>query len=96
MKGDTLASYVIIIFALALSCGSEAQSRQVLQPTENCTDHGATAIVTFADPDLQEVVRAALKVSEQEDLTCDLVSQLTQLSTGSDSERVVYGGTLRP
>ena len=95
-KGVTLSSYLILIFALALPSGSEAQSRQVLQPTENCADYSASAIVTFADSDLEEVVRAALSVGAQEDLSCGLVSQMTQMSVGSDAERVVYGGTLRP
>ncbi len=96
MKGAAVGLGVLSILGLVLPFESDAQSRQVLQPTEHCRDHPATAVVTFADPDLEAVVRAGLSVGAQDDLTCGLVSQLTRLSTASDSERVVYGGTLRP
>ncbi len=70
MNNVTLAVGVLSTLAIALPFGSEAQSRVVLQPPEHCRDHAAAAVVTFADPDLEEVVRAALSVRAQEDLTC--------------------------
>ena len=96
MKRVNLGSLVLLAFALAPPSANQAQSRQVLEPSDNCTDHSATAIVTFSDSDLEEVVRAALSVGVDEDLTCGKVAKLTQLRVPSEIERVVYGGTLRP
>ncbi len=96
MKGVNLSSFLLLALTLALPSTSEAQSRQVLEPSDNCNDDSATAIVTFADSDLEEVVRAALSVGAEEDLTCGKVAELTQLTVPSEAERVVYGGTLRP
>ena len=96
MKGITLSSFLLVAFTLALPSAGEPQSRQVLEPSDNCTHQSATAIVTFADSDLEEVVRAALSVEAEEDLTCGKVAELTQLTVPSEAEFVVYGGTLRP
>ena len=52
--------------------------------------------LSFADADLEEVVRDALDVDAREALTCDLLSGLKQLVVPSDLDRVVYGETLRP
>ena len=96
MKCVNLVLFLLLTFSLALPSASQAQSRQVLEPSDNCSDHSATAIVTFSDSDLEEVVRAALSIGMGEDLTCGKVAELTQLRVPSEIERVVYGGTLRP
>ncbi len=96
MKRFNVSSFLLLAFTLTLPSASDARSRQVLEPSDSCTDDSATALVTFADADLEEVVRAALSVGAEEDLTCGKVAELTQLTVPSEAERVVYGGTLRP
>ena len=51
----------------------------VLQPSELCSDNPGSAIATFADANLEAVIRAALEVDAQQDLTCSLISVLTGL-----------------
>ena len=76
---------------LALA-GPAAGGAQVLGPDELCSDYDDSAIATFADADLEAAVRAALSVSEREDLTCGLVSGLTALSaSGPGPVRYVSG-----
>ena len=94
MKSGTLSSILIVLSTLVLSSPNVAQ--QTLKPTDNCRDHSASAIAAFADADLEEVVRNALSVDSGEDLTCVLLSELIRLTVPAESERVVYGGTLRP
>ena len=55
----------------------------VLQPSELCSDYPDYAIATFEDANLERVIRAALLVGAQEDLTCGLVSGLSVLDAGS-------------
>jgi len=96
MKRLAIYFCALLIVAPALVSIAQAQSRQVLQPSEHCRDFSASAIVTLADPDLEEVIRAALGLDTLEDLTCGAASQLTELLIPTEIERVVYGGTLRP
>lgn len=86
------------MFALAVACLPlfNAQAQTTLSPTDHCRDFSADAIVTFADPDLAEVVNAALGLDAQTPLTCRQAAGLERLNVGSTIERVVYGGTLRP
>ena len=51
----------------------------VLQPSELCSDNPGSAMATFADANLEAVIRAALEVDAQQDLTCSLISVLTGL-----------------
>jgi hypothetical protein len=94
-----LCSAVTVFLLLLFSVYSgilHAQPRFTLAPTNHCRDFPANAQVTFADPDLEEVVRAALDLDAQQPLTCGRAAQLQELIVGSSIERVVYGGTLRP
>ncbi len=50
-----------------------------LAPSELCSDHSDAAIATFEDAILEAQIREALSVGAQEDLTCGLVSGLTEL-----------------
>ena len=86
---------IFSILLLVLPYLGLAQTRQVLQPSDHGRDHSSTSIITFADPDLGRVVRAALSVGTQEDISCETASQLTALNVPAEIERVVYGGTLR-
>ena len=56
----------------------------VLQPGELCSDHTGYVIATFEDAKLQAAIRAELSLGAQ-DLTCGLVSGLTELDA-SDFE----------
>ena len=51
----------------------------VLQPSELCTDNSDAAIATFEDANLEAGVRSALGVGTEADLTCGLISGLTDL-----------------
>ncbi|MED5411746.1 MAG: leucine-rich repeat domain-containing protein, partial [Pseudomonadota bacterium] len=86
----------LVLGALLFVLVPAVKAQQVLQPTDNCRDFSSSDIATFADPNFEEVVRDALSLNRQADLTCGLLGDLTQLAVGSESERVVYGGTLRP
>lgn len=87
---------IFFLSALLLPAPGLAQAPDVLGPEEHCRDYSGAAVASFADADLEEVVRDALDVDAQEELTCELLSGLTQLGVGSEADRVVYGGTLRP
>ena len=55
-------------------------SLPVLEPHELCEDYSDDVIATFEDANLETAIRAALSADEQEDLTCGLVSGLTELN----------------
>ena len=84
--------------ALTLMCFPfiATQAQPTLSPEDHCKDFSADAIVTFADPDLAIVVHDALGLDEQEPLSCERAADLEQFAVTATSERVVYGGTLRP
>ena len=78
--------------ALSLVLCSGAWAQRVLQPTDNCRDHAASDIVTFADAVLEEEVREALSLGPQDALSCGQAAQLTTLSaSGSGAKRSVSG-----
>ncbi len=72
----------ILLPALLWASLSSAEA-QALQPSERCSGQSDAAIVTFEDANLEAAIRAALSVSAQDDLTCGLVSGLTELSASS-------------
>ena len=53
-----------------------------LEPGELCSDNPASAIATFEDANLEAAIRNALAVGAQDDLTCGLISGLTDLPAG--------------
>ena len=85
-----------ILSTLLLALISSVNAQAILRSTDNCRNHSPSAIATFADEDLEEIVRNTLVISTEDALTCELLSEISQLSVGSESERVIYGGTLRP
>ncbi|MHC4089453.1 MAG: leucine-rich repeat domain-containing protein [Planctomycetota bacterium] len=52
----------------------------IIVPLVLCTDNPGTAIATFEDANLEAAIRAALSVGAQDDLTCDLLAGLTDLT----------------
>ena len=54
-------------------------ARPVLLPSELCSDYPDYAIATFGDANLEAKIRTALSVGAQVDLTCGLISGLTDL-----------------
>lgn len=90
------AMWLVSLGLLLMSVVTMAQSALVLRPTDHCRDFSAAAVVTFADADLEEVIREALGLDTQAELTCSIASQLTELRVPTQIQRVVYGGTLRP
>ena len=79
--------------ALSLVLCSGTWAQQVLQPTDNCRDHSASDIVTFADAVLENEVRGALSLGPQDDLSCGQAAQLTTLSTGGGGARRSVSGS---
>ncbi len=73
------ALVVPLALVLAMPSPGEAQA-SVLHPTELCRDHADASIVTFEAALLEARVRESLRLDEQDDLTCDLVSDLTALN----------------
>jgi Leucine-rich repeat (LRR) protein len=65
---------VIGSLLLSLGCGDSLTG-----PSEFCGDQPDAAIATFEDANLEAAIRAALSVGSQEDLTCGLLSELTEL-----------------
>ena len=84
--------------ALTLTCFPfiAAQAQPTLSPEDHCRNFPADAVVTFADPDLAVLVHDALGLDTQEPLSCERAAVLEQFAVTATSERVVYGGTLRP
>jgi len=54
----------------------------ILQPDELCSDYPDSAVVTFEDVNLELAIRRALWFSDQEDLTCGLILDVTFLQAG--------------
>ena len=80
------------LIALSLVFCSGAWAQQVLQPTDNCRDHAASDIVTFADAVLEEEVREALSLGPKDALSCGEAAQLTTLrASGAGARRSVSG-----
>jgi hypothetical protein len=78
--------------ALYLVLCSGAWAQQILQPTEDCRNHAASDIVTFADAVLESAVREALSLAPQDTLSCAKAAQLTTLrSSGGGATRSVSG-----
>ena len=90
--------YLSILITLVLQCSPfiNAHAQTTLSPTDHCRDFSADAIVTFADADLAEVVNNALGLDVQAPLRCQQAAELERLAVTATSERVVFGGTLRP
>ena len=72
----------IILPALVFASLSTVEA-QVRQPGERCSGQPDAAIATFEDANLEAAIRAALSLSAQDDLTCGLVSGLTELTAPS-------------
>ena len=79
--------------ALSLVLCSGAWAQQVLQPTDNCRDHSASDIVTFADAVLENEVRAALSLGPQDTLSCGQAAQLTTLDASAAGARRSVSGS---
>jgi hypothetical protein len=90
--------YLSILITLVSLCFPpiNVHAQATLSPTDHCRDFSADAIVTFADSDLAEVVNDALGLDVQAPLSCGRAAELERLAVTATSERVVYGGTLRP
>ncbi len=85
-------SISLSIAALSLVLCPGAWAQQVLQPADNCRDHSASDIVTFADAVLENEVREALSLEPQDALSCEQVAQLTALdASGAGARRSVSG-----
>ena len=52
----------LLLLSCSLASFANAQAPAILAPTDHCRDFSADAIVTFADPDLEQRVRDALQM----------------------------------
>ena len=80
MKSFGVTSVLLPTLVLASLSAGEAQVRQVLLPSALCSDQPGPAITTFKDGNLEAAIRAALSIGARQDLTCGLVSGLTDLT----------------
>jgi len=82
----------LTLLVLSLALGSGTCAQQILQPTDHCRDYTVSDIVTFADPVLENAVRAALSLGPAEALSCGRAAQLTRLdASGPGARRSVSG-----
>ena len=65
---------------LGNTSAAPAQVRPVLRPGELCSDQPGPAVATFEDAGLEAAIRARLSLDAERDLTCSLVSALTDLT----------------
>lgn len=85
-------SLKLFFTALSVVLCSGAWAQQVLKPTDNCRDHSASDIVTFADATLEQKVREALSLVPHDALRCGEAAQLTMLdASGVGARRSVSG-----
>ena len=70
-----------LLFPLGCGGPTDPPAPLFLQAIELCSDYPESAIARFEDANLEAVIRGALGIGTQEDLTCGLVSGLTDLST---------------
>ena len=79
LDGDALATEEQVRFSTG-----DPSARLVLAPADDCSEHPATAVVTFADANLDAAVRTALGVRPQDDITCEQAAELTSLTYSAD------------
>ena len=80
MKSSGVTSVLLLTLILGNTSPGQAQVPQILRPGELCSDQVGAALVTFEDASLEAAIRARLSVDAERDLTCSLVSGLTDLS----------------
>ena len=62
-----------------------------LQPGELCSDYSDASVATFEDANLEAAIRTALGVGGPDDLTCGLISGLTELTADGVSITSLVG-----
>ncbi len=80
MKITGVTSVLLLALILANTSASQAQARMVLRPGEFCSGQPGAAVATFEDARLEAAIRARLSLDAERDLTCSLVSGLTDLT----------------
>ena len=78
----TLGVTSVLLLTLVLASPSAVEA-QVLRPNQLCSDQPEAAIATFEDANMEAAIRAGLSVDAQDDLTCGLISGLTELDAQS-------------
>ena len=69
-----------LILLLCIGKLASAQTHDTLSPTEHCRDFSSDAIISFADPDLAEVVNEALGLEAGIPLSCGQAVSYTHLT----------------
>ncbi len=80
MKINGVTSVLLLALILANTSAGQAQARMVLRPGEFCSGQPGAAVATFEDARLEAAIRARLSLDAGRDLTCSLVSGLTDLT----------------
>ena len=80
MKSMGGTSVLLLTLVLGSTSAGQAQVRPVLRPSEVCSGQPGAAVATFEDTNLEAAIRARLSLDAGQDLTCDLVSALTDLT----------------
>jgi len=81
-------------FTVQVASGDGQTATQQLTLTVDliCSDLPGSALASFEDANLETVIRGALQIGAQDDLTCALVSGLTILDNGSSAGIVSLEG----
>ena len=80
---------LVAVLSLLLLLGCDGPTGPA--PSEFCSDHPDAAIATFEDANLEGAIRVELSVTAQQDLTCGLISGLTELNASFDGITSLVG-----
>ena len=80
MKSFGVTSVLLLTLILIDASAGLAQVLPVLRPGDLCSGQVDAAVATFEDARLEAAIRARLSVDAERDLTCSLVSALTDLT----------------
>ena len=76
MNRFVVTSVLLLSLVLAGRSAGDAQARRILQPSELCSDHSDTSIVTFEDANLEVRVREIIchGLNDFKDIFCQLMA----------------------
>ena len=91
LHGITTLIHSSAAFLMLLVASNSAMAQQILEPHEAC-NNDSNAIITFADPVLESIVREALSIGSDTALSCGVAAELTALNaSGPGPVRNVSG-----
>ena len=95
MMSRGVASLFLLTLILGNTSAAQAQVRPVLRPGELCSDQRGPALATFEDASLEAAIRAGLSLDAGRDLTCSLLSGLTDPTAQNEVAELAMQATRR-